>query len=269
VISAHGMATVAAARVSVTAVTAVFGLVIGSFLNVVVYRVPRGLSVVRPGSFCPVCSTPIRSSDNVPVVSWLALRGRCRVCGAPISARYPIVEVATGVTFAAVAWVLGAHWGVPGMCALGATALALAVIELDGLPSPAAVSLIGTGLGTVLLSAAAIADGRWWHLGGMLIGTAVASAVVAGSWRAQRGHAGRTVPWALLPGGAVMGWAGAVGASVGVVTSALVVAGLSVLYRRRPHMAGASSGHGIAVAVALGGAAALIGALVGGSPVGP
>jgi leader peptidase (prepilin peptidase)/N-methyltransferase len=263
------MATMAAARVSVTAVAAVFGFVIGSFLNVVVYRVPRGLSVVRPGSFCPACSTPIRSSDNVPLVSWLVLRGRCRVCGAPISARYPVVELATGVIFAAVAWVLGAHWALPGMCALAATALALAVIELDGLPSPAAVSLIGTGLGTALLSAAAIADRRWWHLGGMLIGVAVASAVVAVGWGAQRSHPHRTVPWALLPGGAVMGWAGAVGASAGVVTSVLVVAGLAALYHKHPHMAGARAGYGIAVAVALGGAAALIGALVGGSPVGP
>ena len=80
-----------------------FGLLIGSFLNVVVYRVPAGLSVARPASACPGCSTPIRRRDNVPVVSWLALGGRCRDCRTSISARYPIVELATGVFFVLVA----------------------------------------------------------------------------------------------------------------------------------------------------------------------
>jgi leader peptidase (prepilin peptidase)/N-methyltransferase len=78
------------------------GAIIGSFLNVVAYRLPRGESLSRPGSRCPSCETPIRPYDNVPVLSWLVLRGRCRACGARISARYPIVEAVTGLLCAAV-----------------------------------------------------------------------------------------------------------------------------------------------------------------------
>ena len=74
-----------------------FGASIGSFLNVVIYRVPRGLSVVRPASRCPACETPLRLRDNVPVLGWLLLGGRCAHCRAPISARYPLVEFATGL----------------------------------------------------------------------------------------------------------------------------------------------------------------------------
>jgi leader peptidase (prepilin peptidase)/N-methyltransferase len=77
----------------------VFGLLFGSFLNVVVYRVPRGLSVVKPRSACPNCGTQIRSYDNIPVLSWVILRGRCRDCGSPISARYAIVELLCGFLF--------------------------------------------------------------------------------------------------------------------------------------------------------------------------
>jgi leader peptidase (prepilin peptidase) / N-methyltransferase len=81
---------------------AVGGLLVGSFLNVVAYRLPRGESLVRPRSRCPHCDTQLRAIDNIPVVSWLALRGRCHHCGAPISARYPLVELTTGALYAAV-----------------------------------------------------------------------------------------------------------------------------------------------------------------------
>jgi leader peptidase (prepilin peptidase)/N-methyltransferase len=80
----------------------VLGLIIGSFLNVVAYRLPRGESLAHPPSRCPNCGAPVKPYDNVPVVSWLLLRGRCRHCGHPISARYPLVELATGLLFAAV-----------------------------------------------------------------------------------------------------------------------------------------------------------------------
>jgi len=79
------------------------GLLVGSFANVVVYRVPRKQSIVRPGSACPSCGLPIAARDNIPVVSWLLLRGRCRRCGARISGRYPLIELTTGVVFALVA----------------------------------------------------------------------------------------------------------------------------------------------------------------------
>jgi leader peptidase (prepilin peptidase)/N-methyltransferase len=78
------------------------GLIVGSFLNVVAWRLPRGESLVTPASHCPACGTPIRPYDNVPVVSWLALRGRCRHCATRISPRYPLVELATGLLYLGV-----------------------------------------------------------------------------------------------------------------------------------------------------------------------
>jgi leader peptidase (prepilin peptidase)/N-methyltransferase len=75
----------------------VIGSVVGSFLNVLIYRVPRRVSIVSPGSACPSCGTAIRWYDNVPLLSWIALRARCRKCGAPISIRYPAVEAAAGL----------------------------------------------------------------------------------------------------------------------------------------------------------------------------
>ena len=77
---------------------------IGSFLNVVVYRLPLGMSLIEPGSHCPACKHPIRWFDNVPILGWLILRGRCRDCGVKISARYPTVEAVTAVLFLAVGW---------------------------------------------------------------------------------------------------------------------------------------------------------------------
>ncbi|HEU4978904.1 MAG TPA: prepilin peptidase [Solirubrobacteraceae bacterium] len=81
---------------------AIGGLIIGSFLNVVAHRLPRGESLSHPRSRCPGCEAPIKPYDNVPVLSWLLLRGRCRHCGQPISARYPLVELATAGLFAGV-----------------------------------------------------------------------------------------------------------------------------------------------------------------------
>ena len=83
--------------------SAIGGLVFGSFANVVIYRVPERLSIVRPASRCPRCETPIRRRDNIPIVSWLLLKGRCRECGAPIPLRYPIVELAMGGAWALTA----------------------------------------------------------------------------------------------------------------------------------------------------------------------
>jgi leader peptidase (prepilin peptidase) / N-methyltransferase len=83
-------------------IAALGGLLVGSFLNVVAYRLPRGESLVHPRSRCPHCDTQLRAIDNIPVLSWVALRGRCHHCGAPISARYPLVELTTGALFAAV-----------------------------------------------------------------------------------------------------------------------------------------------------------------------
>ena len=90
--------------IALTVVVGLFGLLIGSFLNVVIYRVPIGKSIVSPPSSCTVCGASISARDNIPVLSWLMLHGKCRQCGAGISARYPLVELATGLLFAAAAY---------------------------------------------------------------------------------------------------------------------------------------------------------------------
>ena len=87
---------------AVIGLSGLLGVAIGSFLNVVIYRVPRGRSVVSPPSACASCGVAIRPYDNIPLISWLVLRGRCRDCKAPISVRYPIIELITGVVFTAV-----------------------------------------------------------------------------------------------------------------------------------------------------------------------
>lgn len=107
------------------------GAAIGSFLNVVVHRLPLGQSLVTPRSACPECQVPIAPYDNLPVVSWLALRGRCRHCQARISARYPVLELLTAVVFAAVALTRGVHLELVLQLPFVAVLIAVAAIDLD------------------------------------------------------------------------------------------------------------------------------------------
>lgn len=107
------------------------GLVIGSFLNVVAHRVPLGESLVSPGSHCPGCGVPVKPYDNIPVVSWLLLRGRCRNCGMRISVRYPLVELATALVFAAVVAVRGFDNDLVLELPFVAALIALAAIDFD------------------------------------------------------------------------------------------------------------------------------------------
>jgi leader peptidase (prepilin peptidase)/N-methyltransferase len=113
------------------ALAAALGAVVGSFLNVVVYRLPREQSLVVPGSRCPTCQHAIAPFDNVPILSWLILRGRCRHCGARISPRYPAVELITAVAFAAVVGVRGLDAGLVLELPFVACLIALAGIDLD------------------------------------------------------------------------------------------------------------------------------------------
>jgi leader peptidase (prepilin peptidase)/N-methyltransferase len=113
------------------AFAAPFGLVIGSFLNVVAYRLPRGESLVAPGSHCPGCNTPIKPWDNVPLLSWIFLRGRCRSCSERISPRYPLVELMTGLLFAAVAIVNGIDAELALLLPFAAMLITVADIDLE------------------------------------------------------------------------------------------------------------------------------------------
>jgi len=142
-------------RPELVAVVAVVGLVIGSFLNVVIWRVPRGESVARPPSHCPGCDVPIAPRDNVPVLSWLLLRGRCRHCHAPISVRYPLVEATTALLFAGLAWHFGSSWQLPAFLYLAAVGVALALIDLDVQRLPDMLTLPSYPIGIVLLGLAA------------------------------------------------------------------------------------------------------------------
>lgn len=163
----------------------IMGLFIGSFLNVVIYRVPAGLSIVSPPSACPRCGAAIRTYDNIPVLSWLFLRGKCRSCKTSISARYPLVEAGTGVAFAAVAvWVthgwggvstgsttgLGSTTGVAlavgilmlvAFLYLAAASVALALIDLDVHRLPNSIVFPSYVVGIVLLGAAGLVSGDY------------------------------------------------------------------------------------------------------------
>ena len=123
------------------------GLVVGSFLNVVIYRLPRGRSLVTPGSACPACGAAIRWYDNVPVASWLALRGRCRHCRAPISIRYPIVELVTMAAFVTCYWRFGPEPLLIPRLLFVASLIALFAIDLDLQLLPNAVTLPGIVVG--------------------------------------------------------------------------------------------------------------------------
>lgn len=159
----------------VLALVAILGLAVGSHLNVVVYRVPAGRSTVRPASACPKCGHPVRAFDNIPVLSWVLLRGRCRDCRAAISVRYPLVEAGTGALFAGLAGALLTRTGWPVVAAVLLTAaggVALSLIDVDVHRLPDKV-LGPTAAGVVaLLVCAAVLAGDF----GPLLRAAVAGA---------------------------------------------------------------------------------------------
>lgn len=172
--------------ISVLSVSAgVFGALIGSFLNVVIYRVPAGRSVVSPASACGTCGTRIRGWDNIPVISWLLLRGQCRDCSAQISPRYPAVELGTAVSFVVVAWwTLGSIapldasgsvrpatiLTVVAFLYLAAVAIALALIDLDTSTLPNRIVLPAYPVAFLLLGGAALLAGEPSRLVSGLVG---------------------------------------------------------------------------------------------------
>ncbi len=127
-----------------------FGLLIGSFLNVCVYRLPQDLSVVRPRSYCPACSHQIAWYDNVPLLSYALLRGRCRHCKAAISPRYPVVELLTGALFFYFVWRLGPTLAAVKFCLLSALLVGLTFADLEARILPDEFTLGGAAAGLVL-----------------------------------------------------------------------------------------------------------------------
>src|SRR5918993_4923168 len=141
-------------------VAILFGLVVGSFLNVVSHRVPHRESVVWPASHCPQCGEPIRPRDNVPLISYVLLRGRCRNCKEPISARYPAVEVTTGLLFGAAAYEFGVSLALLHALVFISTLIPLAVIDLEHRLLPNVIVVPAALVGLVLSILANPAG--WW-----------------------------------------------------------------------------------------------------------
>ena len=163
------------------------GLIIGSFLNVVVWRLPRGENLSHPPSHCPGCDQPIKPYDNIPVVSWLLLRRRCRNCKILISSRYPSVELATGVLFLVVTLRVGWHLSLIGYLFFTATGVALALIDYDTKRLPDKLTLPTYVVGIAALLSDSAHSGHWHPfvraLGGMaaLFGFYLATRVIGGA----------------------------------------------------------------------------------------
>jgi len=162
------------------------GLVVGSFANVCIHRLPREQSVVSPRSRCPACGAPIRAWDNVPVMSWLLLRGRCRACHGPISIRYPAVEAANGLLWMALAALRGPSAATLVSMALVTALLVLALVDLDHQLLPDVVTLpgIALGLGASFLPGAPV---RPLHAAAAALGGYLAFFVVWWTWKKLRG----------------------------------------------------------------------------------
>jgi leader peptidase (prepilin peptidase)/N-methyltransferase len=162
-------------QAALLAVVFVYGVVVGSFLNVVAYRVPRSESLLRPGSHCPSCRAPIRARHNVPVLGWLVLRGRCADCGTRISVRYPVLELGTGVAFVAVtARLAQLHLvsAVPAFLWFTAVGIALAAIDLDVRRLPNSIVLPSYPVLAVASAGSAWWQHDWWSLARAGIGAA-------------------------------------------------------------------------------------------------
>jgi len=233
-----------------TVLVGVLGLLVGSFLNVVIHRVPAGRSVVTPPSACQECGARIRWHDNVPLVSWLVLRGRCRDCGARISARYPLVELGTGVAFALVALGLAtdgllpaparlpdaAQWLVlAAYLAFAAAGIALAIIDVELRRLPTPIIVVAGSIVGVCFAAAAVLRG---DLAALL--TAVVTAVAMGALYLvialirPDGMGLGDVRLAVLVG-LVTGWVGWPAAALGLLSAFLLGAllGIAILLARR------------------------------------
>ena len=236
---------------TVAAILAVgtLGGVVGSFLNVVIYRVPRGRSVVSPGSACGSCGHAIRWYDNIPVLSWLLLRGRCRDCHAGIAARYPLVEIGTAVLLGLVAWRFvptidvsaGAAATVTGVLQvsaflyLAAISFALAVIDVELHRLPNAIVLPALPVGLALIGATAALTGDAAPLLTALAGMLIFALVYGIPAFAIPGAMGMGDVKLAAVLGLYLGWLGATSAAVGLIAGFLLggAAGVVLLLRGR------------------------------------
>jgi leader peptidase (prepilin peptidase)/N-methyltransferase len=214
----------------------VLGLAIGSFLNVVIHRVPLGLSLSRPASHCPHCQAAIRARHNVPVLSWLLLRGKCADCAAPISARYPLVEAGTAALFVAVAAKFGYSLELPAYLYLAAVAIALSAIDLDVHRLPDRIVLPSYAIAVLLLLPAAVIGPDWADAARALAGATLLYLLYRLIALYPKGMGGGDVALAPLIG-LYLGWLGWTSVAVGAFAGFLLggVVGVALLAGRRAH----------------------------------
>lgn len=208
---------------TVIALSSVLGLAIGSFLNVVVHRVPAGLSVMSPPSACPGCAHEVRPRDNVPVLSWLWLRGRCRDCAMRIPARYPLVEAGTGAAFAFTAWRVDDPVLLAAALLVVASGIALALIDLEHQRLPFAITGVTAGLVALTLLVGLLSGARVPSAVTLLASTALWAAVYGGLWLITSGRGMGLGDVALAPVlGAVLAVAGLGPSIVGLMAGFLI-----------------------------------------------
>jgi leader peptidase (prepilin peptidase)/N-methyltransferase len=169
---------------------AVMGVVIGSFLTVVVDRVPRGASIVTPPSACGSCGLQLGARDLVPVLSWLVLRGKCRRCGAAIGIEPIVVELATATLFVLFGLHFGAEPELPAFCILGAALVALTWIDLREQRLPREITYTAIVLGAVSLTVAALVDDEPRRIWTMMFGAGLALAIMGAIYLVSRGGLG-------------------------------------------------------------------------------
>lgn len=232
---------------------ALLGLVVGSFLNVVIHRLPRGISIVFPRSACTFCGGAVAARDNIPVLSFLLLRGKCRRCAAPISIRYPLVELATAGLFALSAWRFGFSWETVAALVFCSLLLCLALIDFDHYLLPDKLTLPGILAGLLVQPWLPRVDFVDAVLGVLLGAGALILIVNFWFWlRAEEGMGLGDVNMLAMVG-AFLGWQGAA-VTLTVATLAGALIGLAMIAARR--MA-ASSRLPFGVFLSLGAAVAL------------
>lgn len=229
--------------------SAVLGAMIGSFLNVVIHRVPAGQSVVHPPSACPACGGRIQPYDNIPVLSWLILRGRCRDCGTRISARYPLIEAGTALAFLGVTtWMLSplspagsvvdaaGSWGLlagglllAAYLWLAASSIALTAIDLETHRLPNAIVLPGYAVALIGLGIPALLAGDLGRLGVAAAGAGIlfgAYALMAVAWPGGMGMGDVKLAGVL---GAFLGFSGWAALAVGAFAAFVLGGVVSIL----------------------------------------
>lgn len=209
----------------------ILGAVLGSFLNVCIYRMPREVSIVFPPSACPACGERIRPYDNIPILGWLWLRGRCRSCRARIAVRYPAVESLFAAVLVLLAWKYGLSWELPVAAYFAGAMIVVTLIDLDAGIIPDSITLPGTVLG--LLAALVMPIGFLDAVVGAALGFLLLLGIAWGYQRltGEEGMGGGDIKFAAMLG-AFLGWSGLL-LTIFLASLAGTVVGVSLMLAKR------------------------------------